>query len=103
LQSRQAGATWLLAFLLPRYAAEAVTLLNAARGMGFKVALVTDSVLAPWAEHADAVFPAPVGSRLVFDSHAAPMMVAGLLVQAIADAEPARTQARLEEHEALSE
>jgi DNA-binding MurR/RpiR family transcriptional regulator len=103
LQARQSGATWLLAFMLPRYAAEAITVLNAAKAMGLRVALVTDTVLAPWAEHADAVFPAPVGSRLVFDSHAAPMMLAGLLVQAIADAEPSRTQLRLEEHEALSE
>jgi hypothetical protein len=31
------------------------------------------------------------------------MVLAGLLVQAIADAEPARTQLRLEEHEALNE
>ena len=103
LQARQAGGTWLLGFLLPRYAAEAITVLDEARRRGFKIALVTDSRLAPWAEHADVVFPAPVGSRLVFDSHAAPMVLAGLLVQAIADAEPARTQLRLEEHEALNE
>ena len=103
LQSRQAGATWLLGFMLPRYAAEAITVLDEAKNRGFKVALVTDSRLAPWTEHADAVFPAPVGSRLVFDSHAAPMVLAGLLVQAIADAEPACTQLRLEEHEALSD
>ena len=103
LQSRQAGATWLLGFMLPRYAAEAITVLDEAKNRGFKVALVTDSRLAPWTDHADAVFPAPVGSRLVFDSHAAPMVLAGLLVQAIADAEPARTQLRLEEHEALSD
>jgi len=103
LQARQAGGTWLLAFMLPRYAAEAVTVLDEARRRGFQIALVTDSRLAPWAEHADVVFPAPVGSRLVFDSHAAPMVLAGLLVQAIADAEPARTQLRLEEHEALNE
>jgi DNA-binding MurR/RpiR family transcriptional regulator len=103
LQARQAGGTWLLAFMLPRYAAEAITVLDEARRRGFKVALVTDSRLAPWTEHADAVWVAPVGSRLVFDSHAAPMVLAGLLVQAIADAEPARTQSRLEEHEALNE
>lgn len=103
LQARQAGGTWLLGFLLPRYAAEAVTVLDEARRRGFKIALVTDSRLAPWTEHADVVFPAPVGSRLVFDSHAAPMLLAGLLVQAIADAEPVRTQLRLEEHEALNE
>jgi len=103
LQSRQAGAGWLLAFMLPRYAAETITVLDVARRQGFKIALVTDSRIAPWTENADVVFPAPVGSRLVFDSHAAPMVLAGLLVQAIADAEPARTQLRLEEHEALSE
>jgi DNA-binding MurR/RpiR family transcriptional regulator len=103
LQSRQAGARWLLAFTLPRYAAEAITVLDEAKRLGYRVALITDSHLAPWTEHADVVFPAPVGSRLVFDSHAAPMVLAGLLVQAIADAEPARTQLRLEEHEALNE
>jgi DNA-binding MurR/RpiR family transcriptional regulator len=102
LQARQAGAGWLLGFLLPRYAAEAVAVLDEAKNRGFKVALVTDSRLAPW-PHADVNLAAPVGSRLVFDSHAAPMVLAGLLVQAIADAEPARTQLRLEEHEALSE
>jgi DNA-binding MurR/RpiR family transcriptional regulator len=102
LQARQAGATWLLGFLLPRYAAEAVAVLDEAKNRGYKVALVTDSRLAAW-QHADVTLPAPVGSRLVFDSHAAPMVLAGLLVQAIADAEPARTQLRLEQHEALSE
>ena len=102
LQAQQAGGTWLLAFMLPRYATETITVLDEARRRGFKVALVTDSRLAPW-QHAEVIFPAPVGSRLVFDSHAAPMVLAGLLVQAIADAEPARTQLRLEEHEALNE
>ena len=102
LQSRQAGARWLLAFTLPRYAAEAITVLDEAKRLGYRIALVTDSHLAPW-QHADVTLVAPVGSRLVFDSHAAPMVLAGLLVQAIADAEPARTQLRLEEHEALNE
>jgi DNA-binding MurR/RpiR family transcriptional regulator len=102
LQSRQAGARWLLAFTLPRYAAEAITVLDEAKRLGYRVALVTDSHLAPW-QHADVTLVAPVGSRLVFDSHAAPMVLAGLLVQAMADAEPARTQLRLEEHEALNE
>jgi DNA-binding MurR/RpiR family transcriptional regulator len=102
LQSRQAGARWLLAFTLPRYAAEAITVLDEAKRLGYRVALVTDSHLAPW-QHAEVTLVAPVGSRLVFDSHAAPMVLAGLLVQAMADAEPARTQLRLEEHEALNE
>ncbi len=47
LQSRQAGARWLLAFTLPRYAAEAITVLDEAKRLGYRVALVTDSRLAP--------------------------------------------------------
>jgi DNA-binding MurR/RpiR family transcriptional regulator len=103
LQARQAGGGWLVAFLLPRYATEALTSLEHARELGFRVALVTDNPLVPFASSADVLLPAGVGSRLVFDSHAAPMVLASLLVQAIADAAPERTQARLEAHESLSE
>ena len=103
LQAQQAGAGWLLAFLLPRYAQESLTALARARELGFKVALITDNPLVPFAGLTDILLPAGVGSRLVFDSHAAPLILASLLVQAMADAEPERTQARLEAHEAQSE
>lgn len=103
LQARQAGAGWLVAFLLPRYAQEALTAIEHARALGLKVLLVTDNPLVPFAHSVDVLLPAGVGSRLVFDSHAAPMVLASLLVQAIADAAPERTQARLEAHESLSE
>jgi len=103
LQARQAGATWMVAFLLPRYAQEALTAIDHARELGLKVVLVTDNPLVPFAGSADVLLPAGVGSRLVFDSHAAPMVLASLLVQAIADAAPERTQGRLEAHESLSE
>jgi len=103
LQARQAGATWMVAFLLPRYAQEALTAIDHARELGLKVVLVTDNPLVPFAGSADVLLPAGVGSRLVFDSHAAPMVLASLLVQAIADAAPERTQSRLEAHESLSE
>ncbi len=103
LQARQAGAEWMVAFLLPRYAQEALTAIEHARELGLKVALVTDNPLVPFAGAADVLLPAGVGSRLVFDSHAAPMGLASLLVQAVADAAPERTQARLEAHESLSE
>ncbi len=52
---------------------------------------------------ADVVLDAPVGERLVFDSHVAPLALAMLLVEAMADAAPLRTQARLEEHERFTE
>ncbi len=103
LQARQAGARWLVAFLLPRYAEEALTVIGHARDLGFRVLLITDNPLVPFADSADVLLPAGVGSRLVFDSHAAPVVLASLLVQAVADAAPERTQARLEAHESLSE
>jgi DNA-binding MurR/RpiR family transcriptional regulator len=103
LQARSAGADWLIVFLLPRYAQEALAAVERARELGLKVVLITDNPLVPFAGLADILLPAGVGSRLVFDSHAAPLILASLLVQAMADAEPERTQARLEAHEAQSE
>lgn len=103
LQAAAAGGTWLLAFMLPRYAAESVAALKTARDLGLKTAVVTDVPLVPFADCADILLPVAVGSRSVFDSHAAPMAFAALLLQALADAAPERTQQRLEAYEALAE
>lgn len=99
-QAQAAGATALLAFVLPRYPVEALATLRAARAAGLTVVTVTDSPMSPAAEPSDLVLPAPVGAQLVFDLHAAPMVLAMVLLQAICDAEPARTQDRLEQFEA---
>ncbi|MDG4767493.1 MurR/RpiR family transcriptional regulator [Solwaraspora sp. WMMD406] len=98
-QARAAGATALLAIVLPRYPREAVDALAEARAMGMAVVLITDSALSPAAEHADLVLPAPVGDQLVFDLHAAPMALAMVLLQAICDAAPGEAQRRLEQFE----
>jgi DNA-binding MurR/RpiR family transcriptional regulator len=103
LQTAAAGGTWLVAFVLPRYAAESVTVLRTAGELGLKTAVVTDVPLVPFAHLADVLLPVGVGSRSVFDSHAAPMAFAALLLQALADAAPERTQERLEAYEALAE
>ncbi|MCL6731789.1 MurR/RpiR family transcriptional regulator [Streptomyces neyagawaensis] len=103
LQSREAGGTWLLAFSMPRHAQETLTALRVARTAGLKVALVTDLGLGPLADEADAVFATATGSRLVFDSYAAPVMMSSALLQAMTDADPERTQARLEAYEQVSE
>ncbi len=103
LQSREAGGTWLLAFSMPRHAQETLTALRVARTAGLKVALVTDLGLGPLADEADAVFATGTGSRLVFDSYAAPVMMSSALLQAMTDADPERTQARLEAYEQVSE
>jgi DNA-binding MurR/RpiR family transcriptional regulator len=99
--ARRAGAGWLLAFVLPRYPAEAVRALEQARDLGLRVAAVTDRPDAPLP--VDAVLDAPVGERLVFDSHIGPMAVAMALVEAMADAAPLRTRARLEDYERMTE
>jgi DNA-binding MurR/RpiR family transcriptional regulator len=103
LQSREAGGTWVLAFSMPRHAHETLTAVRVARSAGLKVALITDLALGPVADEADAVFATGTGSRLVFDSYAAPGVMAAALLQAMTDADPERTQARLEEYEQISD
>ncbi|MDG4820626.1 MurR/RpiR family transcriptional regulator [Asanoa sp. WMMD1127] len=98
-QARGAGASALLAVVLPRYPREAIEALAAARADGLAVVLITDSAVGPAAEHADVVLTAAVGAQLVFDLHAAPMALAMVLLQALCDAAPAESQRRLEEFE----
>jgi DNA-binding MurR/RpiR family transcriptional regulator len=101
-QARAAGAGALLAFVLPRYPAEALAALRDARGLGLRVVTVTDSPMSPAAELSDTVLPAPVASQLVFDLHGAPMTLAMVLLQAICDTMPAATQQRLEAFESAA-
>lgn len=97
--ARRAGAEWLVAVVLPRYPREAVQGLEYAEKLGFRVACITDKSDFP----AEVVLDAPVGDRLVFDSHAAPLALAMALVEAMADAAPLRTQARLDEYERMTD
>ncbi|WP_308250117.1 MurR/RpiR family transcriptional regulator [Sphaerisporangium fuscum] len=99
--ARRAGSEWLLAVMLPRYPAEAVHALEYAAKLGYRTAVIADRAEVPFP--ADVVLPAPVGERLVCDSHAAPLALAMLLLEAMADAAPLRTQARLEEHERMTD
>jgi DNA-binding MurR/RpiR family transcriptional regulator len=98
----EAGGRWLLGFALPRYPAETVQALRFARRLGMRTAVITDSRFAPFATDADVLLPAGVGSRLLFDSHAAPTVLAAVLIQAMADAAPARARDRLRHYEQLS-
>ncbi|HEY4463727.1 MAG TPA: MurR/RpiR family transcriptional regulator [Streptosporangiaceae bacterium] len=102
LHVREGGGRWLIAFALPRYPAETVHALRFARRLGLRTAVVTDARFVPFAGEADVLLAAGVGSALVVDSHAAPMVLAAVIVQAMADAEPARARVRLRQHEELS-
>ncbi|SIR07411.1 MurR/RpiR family transcriptional regulator [Micromonospora avicenniae] len=99
-QAAAAGASALLAFVLPRYPRETLDALREARDAGLTVVAITDSPVSPAADHADVLLPAAVGADLVFDLHTAPMALAMVLLQAICDAMPADTQRRLEAFEA---
>ncbi|WP_371680280.1 MurR/RpiR family transcriptional regulator [Streptomyces sp. NBC_01276] len=103
LQSRAAGGSWVIAFAMPRHANETLAALRAARSTGLRVVLITDPTLGPLVEEADVVLTAGAGSRLVFDSYAAPGMLSAALLQAMADADPERTQARLEQYEQVAD
>lgn len=103
LQSREAGGTWVLAFSMPRHAQETLTAVRVARGAGLKVALITDLALGPLADEADVSFATGTGSRLVFDSYAAPGVMCAALLQAMTDADPERTQARLDDYEHVAD
>jgi DNA-binding MurR/RpiR family transcriptional regulator len=98
-QARAAGATAMLAFVLPRYPRESLDALADAGRLGLSTVVVTDSPVSPAATRADLVLPAAVGSGLVFDLHTAPLAVAGALLQAMCDAAPTHTQSRLEAFE----
>lgn len=98
-QAVDAGASALVGFVLPRYPREAIGLLESAKSLGLALVVVTDSPVGPPADLGDVVLSVPVGSKLVFDSHAGPAVLASLLVQAMVDAEPKEAQARLERFE----
>ncbi|MEU3452993.1 MurR/RpiR family transcriptional regulator [Micromonospora sp. NPDC006766] len=98
-QAAAAGANALLAFVLPRYPRETLETLREARDAGLTVVAITDSPVSPATEYAEVVLPAAVGADLVFDLHTAPMTLAMVVLQAICDAAPAETQARLEAFE----
>ncbi|WP_430500245.1 MurR/RpiR family transcriptional regulator [Micromonospora trifolii] len=99
-QAAEAGASAVLAFVLPRYPRETLDALRDARHAGLTVVAITDSPVSPATEYADVVLAAAVGAQLVFDLHTAPMTLAMVLLQAICDATPADTQRRLEAFEA---
>lgn len=96
LAATSAGATWALAFVLPRYPRESIEAMQFLKQQGCKLVVVTDHALSPAARLADELLLTPVSSDLIFDSYVAPSMVGNLLLEALADANPAQSQERLE-------
>jgi DNA-binding MurR/RpiR family transcriptional regulator len=101
-QARHAGASAVLAVVLPRYPRESLDAIREAKAAGLTVVVITDSAVSPAAEAADVALPAAVGTQLVFDLHTGPMAMAMVLLQAMCDADPEPAQRRLEEFEATA-
>jgi DNA-binding MurR/RpiR family transcriptional regulator len=101
-QARDCGADVMFAVIMPRYPAETLHVLDAARALGIRVVALTDTPMSPVTNHADTVLTAGVGSELVFDTHASPIVSCMLLLQAMCDADPVRSAARLEAFETLA-
>jgi DNA-binding MurR/RpiR family transcriptional regulator len=98
-QAAGSGAKAVLAFALPRYPRELLDALDEAKALGMSVVVITDSPVSPAAAKADVALTAAVGSQLIFDLHAAPMVLTMVLLQAMTDIDPGSTQRRLENFE----
>lgn len=101
-QARAAGGTALAAVVMPRYPRDTIELLTSAKRLGFTVVTITDAAVGPAAPLSDVLLPAAVGTDLVFDSQAAPMVLAVVLLQAMCDISP-RAADRLEDFEISAE
>jgi DNA-binding MurR/RpiR family transcriptional regulator len=100
-QMHYAGDAAVIVVAMPRYPASTVRALRHARHLGITTVLLVDTPFVDFANDADHVLVAPVGTGMVFDSHAAAVVLAMALLDGIAGAHPRRTQDRLEAHEGL--
>lgn len=100
VQASQRGGKEIILFLSPRLPAELLTHLRLARDLGFRVHAVADPDLpSAAAAYCDSIIVAPAGKSLVFDTHAAHMMIGSILLEAITDAASDETRRRLEFYE----
>ncbi len=87
-RARRDGASCLLAFGLPRYPRELRDCMTWARKLGLTVILVTDDAYSNIVDEADQLLVAGVSHEFTFDSYAGPIVLCGLLLQAIVDELP---------------
>lgn len=98
----QAGATWMLTLALPRHPQESLQAIHVARGLGLRIATISDTRLSPIADHSDHLLSVGVGSRLVFDSQSAAMVLCNVLLSTMCDAESRDVQQRLDSFESFA-
>lgn len=90
------GATWCLAYILPRYPREACDLVRYARQIGLKVAVLSDESFATVGHETDELIAVRLGSGLLFDTSTSMNLMTSALLHAMADSDPSTSQNRLE-------
>lgn len=93
------GTPVLIAFLFAGYPLDTIAVVDTARSLGYELVLITDSQVSPGSDWARVLLRADVCTRLIFDTHAAPLLLSSMLVQAMCDSSPVLVQRRLEELE----
>lgn len=93
------GANAALVLALPRWPRELLALAEVAGDLGIDLVTIADRAHGPIQSLARVSLVAPVGTSLLYDTHASAFVLAQLLVQAIADAEALSAKASMEAFE----
>ena len=101
-QAALAGATHLLAFLMPLYPRESVRALHHARSLNLRTIVVSDATYTDDENLADATLLGQIGTTLVYDSYAAGAVLVSVLLDATCEAMAGDAQRRLDLNERSS-
>lgn len=98
-EARQAGASAMLAVAMPRWPRDLIPLLETGRRLGYCMVGLTDQSGSPTLDYMDYSLLVPVGTTLLYDTHAAALLALSLLVEATADADPSAAEVLMEAFE----
>jgi DNA-binding MurR/RpiR family transcriptional regulator len=99
-EAHQAGASAMLVVAMPRWPRELLPLLAAGHELDLTIVGVTDQAGSPIVAEVDHPVTVPVGTTLLYDTHAGALMALSLLVEVIADSDPAVAEPSMEAFEA---
>lgn len=84
LGRREKKGTLFLCFAFPRYPNVLLQKMEELHAAGFRIAVITDSVISPAGSLADMAFQVPVTSSSIFDIYSAPLLFINLLMRSVA-------------------
>ncbi len=98
-EAHQAGASAMLVVAMPRWPRDLIPLLETGRRLGYCMVGLTDQSGSPTLDYMDYSLLVPVGTTLLYDTHAAALLALSLLIEAIADADPPAAEVLMEAFE----